>query len=79
MRDPFHYSMPVAPGTTSGFPTYTVTVNGTKPLWAYCQQLGPPAHCFAGMVFSANAALQGNTFDAFKAAAIASGGGQFGQ
>lgn len=67
--------MPVAAGTTSGFPTYTITVNDTKPIWAYCQQKGPPVHCASGMVFSANAPLEGNTFDAFKAAAIATGGG----
>ncbi|KAF8921361.1 hypothetical protein CPB85DRAFT_1372488 [Mucidula mucida] len=54
--------MAVAAGTTS-FPTYTVQVNDTKPIWAYCRQTG---HCGQGMVFSANAPTTGNTFDAFK-------------
>ncbi|KAF8583202.1 hypothetical protein K439DRAFT_1653549 [Ramaria rubella] len=66
---------PVAAGTTSGFPTFTITVNDTKPIWAYCMQPGPPAHCPSGMVFSANAPATGNTFDAFQQAAEALGNG----
>ena len=63
--------MPVKPGTTSGFPTYTITVKDDKPIWAYCRQPGPPAHCPSGMVFAANAPSTGNTFDAFRAKALA--------
>jgi hypothetical protein len=34
----------------------TVTVNSTAPLWFYCEQTNPIAHCAAkGMVFSVNA------------------------
>jgi hypothetical protein len=31
------FSTPVAAGNTS-FPTYTITVNDTNPVWAYCRQ-----------------------------------------
>ena len=44
--------MPVGDDVTTGFPTYTVTVNDTNPIWAYCRQL---THCGQGMVFAANA------------------------
>ncbi|KAJ7235878.1 Cupredoxin [Mycena haematopus] len=37
------------------FPTYTITVNDTTPIWAYCGQKTPVSHCGAGMVFSVNA------------------------
>lgn len=43
--------VPVSADATE-FPTYTVTVNDTAPIWAYCRQ-GP--HCGLGMVFSVNA------------------------
>lgn len=50
------------------FPTYTVRVNDTKPVWVYCRQGN---HCGQGMVFSANAVESGlNTFAAFKARAM---------
>ena len=59
--------MPVANGTTN-FPTYTVQVNDTKPIWAYCRQTG---HCGMGMVFSVNAnENSANSFEAFKALAM---------
>jgi len=57
--------MAVADGTTQ-FPTFTVTVNDTTPLWVYCRQTG---HCGQGMVFAANAPATGNTFTAFQALA----------
>jgi len=63
--------MPVGASTTSNFPTYTIQVNDTKPIWVYCRQSG---HCGKGMVFSVNAPTTGNTFDAFKAAAMAQNG-----
>ncbi|KAJ7643949.1 hypothetical protein FB45DRAFT_896499 [Roridomyces roridus] len=70
-----------ASGITSGFQpfvagstqvaqwSFTIT-NASVPLWFYCQRSG---HCPAGMVFSVNAPATGNTFDAFKTAAIATG------
>lgn len=51
----------------STFPTYTVAVNDTTPIWVYCRQTG---HCGQGMVFSANAIESGpNNFAAFQAKA----------
>ncbi|EIW85455.1 Cupredoxin [Coniophora puteana RWD-64-598 SS2] len=59
--------MPVANGTTT-FPTYTVQVNDTKPIWVYCRQTG---HCGMGMVFSVNAVeSSANNFEAFQALAM---------
>jgi len=58
--------MPVATNATT-FPTYTVQVNSTSPIWAYCRQTG---HCGEGMVFAANAVETGpNNFEAFQALA----------
>lgn len=63
--------MPVAADAAS-FPTYTIKVNDTTPIWAYCKQAG---HCGSGMVFSANAVETGpNNFAAFQAAAKAQNG-----
>lgn len=58
--------MPVAANATV-FPTYTIQVNDTTPIWAYCRQT---SHCGDGMVFSANAVETGpNNFEAFQARA----------
>lgn len=58
--------MPVADDATT-FPTWNLTVNDTKPIWAYCKQTG---HCGSGMVFSVNSVESGpNNFAAFQAAA----------
>ncbi|KAH9048240.1 Cupredoxin [Lactarius hengduanensis] len=58
--------MPVTADATT-FPTYTIQVNDSTPLWAYCRQSG---HCGQGMVFAANAIESGpNTFEAFEARA----------
>jgi len=58
--------MPVADNATT-FPTYTIQVNDTAPIWAYCAQ---PGHCGMGMVFSVNAVESGsNTFEAYQARA----------
>jgi len=62
--------MPVSANATE-FPTYTITINNTAPLWAFCRQTG---HCGAGMVFSANAPSSGNTFATFKNNAIEQNG-----
>jgi plastocyanin len=59
--------MPVPDGSTT-FPTYTIQVNDTAPVWVYCRQGN---HCGSGMVFAVNAIESGpNNFDAFKAKAI---------
>ena len=48
--------MPVA-GNATTFPTYTVQVNDSAPIWVLCAQTG---HCGKGMVFSANAVESGS-------------------
>jgi len=67
---------PVAPGVTD-FPTFTITVNDTKPVWVYCKQAAntPKSHCGQGMVFSVNCPSDPspNSFDNFKKAALAIG------
>jgi len=58
--------MPVAADATT-FPTYTVQVNNTTPIWAFCRQTG---HCGQGMVFAANAVESSSkSFEAFQALA----------
>jgi len=68
---------PVAPGVTSGFPTYTITVNDTDPVWVFCNQEAntPSSHCGQGMVFAVNCGADGsaNSFTDFKNAALAIG------
>jgi len=57
---------PVAANSTT-FPTYTIQINDTAPVWVYCRQTG---HCGEGMVFSVNAIATGpNNFGAFQASA----------
>lgn len=59
--------MAVASNATT-FPTYTVKINDTAPIWVYCKQTG---HCGQGMVFAVNAVESGaNSYAAFKAQAI---------
>lgn len=54
---------PVADDATT-FPTYSVRVNDTRPVWAYCPQGN---HCGQGMVFSVNAVEGGDrSFQAFQ-------------
>ncbi|KAF5379923.1 hypothetical protein D9757_007212 [Collybiopsis confluens] len=66
--------MPVSVNATN-FPTMTITINDTKPVWAYCRQTVPVSHCESGMVFSVNAVeSSANSFEAFKAKAIALNG-----
>ncbi len=65
-------SMPASANATT-FPTYTVQVNDTSPVWAYCRQSN---HCAAGMVFAVNAnESSANTFEAFQARARQNGSG----
>jgi len=69
--------MPVAANQTDNFPTYTITVNDTTPIWVYCKQAAntPASHCGQGMVFAANCGVApaANSFANFKAAALAIG------
>jgi len=54
---------PVAANSTV-FPTWSLTINGTTPIWAYCAQSG---HCGAGMVFAVNSdESSGESFAAFQ-------------
>jgi len=66
LKSGFH---PVGVNDTD-FPTWTVTVNETAPLWFYCGQTSPASHCGAGMVFSVNAVDNSTrSFAAFQAVA----------
>jgi plastocyanin len=57
---------PVAADATN-FPTWSLTINDTSPIWAYCGQSG---HCGAGMVFAVNSdESSGQTFAAFQSLA----------
>jgi hypothetical protein len=59
--------MPVSANATT-FPTFTIQVNDTAPIWVYCRQTG---HCGQGMVFAANAdECSPQSFEAFQALAI---------
>ncbi|KDR81499.1 hypothetical protein GALMADRAFT_276281 [Galerina marginata CBS 339.88] len=63
--------MPVADAATT-FPTYTIRVNDTNPIWAYCRQA---SHCGQGMVFSANAVESGpKNFSAYQTLAMQQNG-----
>lgn len=54
---------PVAADTTD-FPTWSLTINDTAPIWAYCAQSG---HCGSGMVFAVNSdESSGQNFAAFQ-------------
>jgi len=55
--------MPVGADATD-FPTWSLTVNDTSPIWAYCAQAG---HCGSGMVFAINSdESSGRSFTAFQ-------------
>ena len=61
--------MPASANATT-FPTFTVQVNDSSPIWAYCRQA---THCGQGMVFAVNAdetGSSGKSFEAFQASAI---------
>ncbi|KAI0361781.1 hypothetical protein OH77DRAFT_1391476 [Trametes cingulata] len=66
--------MPVPANQTDNFPTWTVTVQDTKPLWFHCEQAANTAasHCGKGMVFAVNCGPDGsaNSFTSFKQAAL---------
>lgn len=61
------YSMPVSANATE-FPTFSIVVNDTTPIWGYCRQTG---HCGQGMVFAINAVdSSAKNFTAFQSQAI---------
>jgi len=58
--------------TATAFPTWTIQVNDTAPLWFYCKQA---THCGQGMVFAVNSdESSSNSFAAFQAKAKALNG-----
>ncbi|RXW20279.1 hypothetical protein EST38_g5580 [Candolleomyces aberdarensis] len=58
---------PVAADATT-FPTFTIKINDTAPIWGYCGQVN---HCQSGMVFAINAVESGpNNFNAFRQLAM---------
>jgi plastocyanin len=69
--------MPVPANATDNFPTYTVDVKDTQPIWVYCRQASktPASHCGSGMVFAINCGADGtpNSFTNFKKSALAVG------
>lgn len=55
--------VPVSSNTTD-FPTWSLTINDTAPIWAYC---GQASHCGSGMVFAVNSdESSGRNFAAFQ-------------
>lgn len=69
--------MPVGPNITDNFPTFTIPVTSTDPIWVYCRQGAgtPNSHCGLGMVFAVNCGPDGSntSFTAFQQAALAEG------
>ncbi|PCH33520.1 hypothetical protein WOLCODRAFT_160132 [Wolfiporia cocos MD-104 SS10] len=69
--------MPVSANQTDNFPTFTVTVNDTNPVWVYCRQADntPASHCGQGMVFAVNPGANGTetSFAKFLNNALAEG------
>jgi len=69
--------MPVAANVTSDFPTFTITVNDTNPIWVFCDQNAglPTSHCGMGMVFAVNCGADGSptSFTSFMNSALAIG------
>jgi len=64
--------MPVA-ANSSSFPTFSITVNDTTPIWVYCRQTNPVDHCGMGMVLGINSnetAGSTKTFADFQALAM---------
>ncbi|KAH9970874.1 hypothetical protein BGW80DRAFT_1253702 [Lactifluus volemus] len=65
---------PVANASSWDLPTFSITVNDTKPVWVYCRQAENTAgsHCGKGMVFGLNPGAEGsnNSFSLFQQAAL---------
>ncbi|PFH54600.1 hypothetical protein AMATHDRAFT_52238 [Amanita thiersii Skay4041] len=65
--------LPIADGA-SNFSTWSLTVNDTKPIWAFCRQTNPKSHCGTGMVFAINAVDNSDrSFAAFQSNAESTG------
>jgi len=60
---------PIATDQTDNFPTITLQVTQTDPLWFYCAQTTGKNHCEAGMVGAINPTAD-KTFAAFQATAM---------
>jgi len=57
------------------FPSWSIKVNDTAPIWAYCRQKTPTSHCGAGMVFAINSNEQSpRNYAAFQKVAQALNG-----
>jgi plastocyanin len=69
--------VPVPANQTDGFPTFTVNVRDTKPIWMMCNQGAgtPNLHCGKGMIFAINCGADDapNSLGNFKKAALAHG------
>jgi len=66
--------IPVTEDATE-FPEWSMVVNDTAPIWAYCRQPNPQSHCGSGMVFAINSDEQGErNFAAFQGVAQAING-----
>jgi plastocyanin len=63
---------PITADDTS-FPTITLQVNESTPIWFYCPQTNPVVHCEKGMVGAVNPTVN-KTFEAFQQTALALGG-----
>ncbi|KZT74758.1 hypothetical protein DAEQUDRAFT_760778 [Daedalea quercina L-15889] len=67
----------VSSNQIANFPTYTITVNDTNPIWVYCRQADdtPKSHCGNGMVFAVNPGANGtsNSFQNYLDNALAEG------
>lgn len=63
------FNQVVQKNQTDNFPTITINVETTSPIWVSCPQPGPPNHCQNGMVFAINANAN-HTFDQFQQNAI---------
>jgi len=82
MESPFNSNLDTGIDSSFGFATndtaggpvfaFTVQTEPNVPLWFYCRQTVPVPHCKKGMVFAINPPKTGNTFEKFKALALAS-------
>ncbi|KAJ3533241.1 hypothetical protein NMY22_g7420 [Coprinellus aureogranulatus] len=62
--DGFRSGFQAVAADATQFPTFTIKINDTAPIWGYCGQTN---HCQSGMVFSINAVESGpNNFAAFR-------------
>jgi len=67
--------VPIADSVTSDFTTWSLVVNDTAPIWAYCRQKTPLSHCGSGMVFAINPVQTSErNFTAFQGVAQALNG-----